>query len=133
MNKSASPSTALGLLVMLALATPLAAQARSPVARHGIKEFKALVVQGERPEIVACMVGADQQATSDAEYQAITWSADVSNTALVQEQEDGDLIIRTVRLQGSGRLRANDARQPVSVVCEIRGDEPLRIKIQARD
>jgi hypothetical protein len=132
--KDASSPWLLLLTTAFALASlSESVHARSPVARHAKKEFKELIVQGERPEIVACMVAARQRVAEESNYGTFVWNDDVSATALVNEIDDGAHLVRTVRLNGKAWLRTSGwtaPLQPVAVACEMRDEAPVRVSLE---
>jgi hypothetical protein len=104
----------------------------APTTYQSKKVFRELIIQGERPEIAACMVAAVNLARRDAKFDAIRWADDVSDTAYMRETEGGIHITRTVRFIGELRERAHglfsDTWRPAQIVCEQRDEEALEVR-----
>ncbi len=104
----------------------------APTTYHSKKVFRELIVQGERPEIAACMVAAVNHTRHDTKFNAIRWAEDVSDTAYMRETEGGIHIARTVRFRAELRERsrgfATDVWKPAAIVCEQRDEESPEVR-----
>lgn len=118
---------------LLAAADPAQARA-SRASRQNSRLFRELIVSGERPEIVACMVAAVEHSHSDRVFSGLRWGADVSDTAYMRETDGGIHMTRTIRFKGESQRRSRSlfaVWEPVEVVCEQRDEEPLEVKIKS--
>jgi hypothetical protein len=114
--------------------SPISVHAKgAPTTYQSKKVFRELIIQGERPEIAACMVAAVNQARHDAKFDAIRWADDVSDTAYMRETEGGIHITRTVRFKAELRERAHsifsDTWKPAQIVCEQRDEEAPEVRL----
>jgi hypothetical protein len=118
--------------LVLAIALCAMQSQGAPTTYHSKKVFRELIVQGERPEIAACMVAAVVQARRDAKFDAIRWAENVSDTAYMRETEGGIHITRTVRFQAELRERSRgfstDVWKPGAIVCEQRDEESPEVR-----
>ncbi len=106
---------------------PNAAHAKgAPTTYQSKKIFRELIVQGERPEIAACMVAAVSHARQDARFDAVRWADDVSDAAYMRESEADTHIVRVVRFKAELRERSggffSDSWDPAEIVCEQRDE-----------
>ncbi len=62
------------------------------------KDFRELIVKGERPEIAACLVAAIDLARHDPAFGAIRWDDQASDRAIMRETEDQGRLTRHVQL-----------------------------------
>jgi hypothetical protein len=119
-----------GLVIVVTLIGVPAAAA--PTTYHSKKVFRELIVEGERPEIAACMVAAVNQSRHHAKFDAIRWADDVSDTAYMRETEGGIHITRTVRFKAELRERQGrlslDTWKPAEIVCEQRDEESPEVR-----
>jgi hypothetical protein len=118
--------------LMLAIALGALQSPGAPTTYHSKKVFRELIVQGERPEIAACMVAAVNHAHHDAKFDSIRWAEDVSESAYMRETEGGIHIARTVRFRAELRERsrgfATDIWKPAAIVCEQRDEESPEVR-----
>ena len=123
-----------GLLVVAPLVLSAVAEARTPVTHHTTMDFRSLIVQGERPEIAACMVAALGLMRSDSKYDAIRWSESDSERAKMREVENGNRLIRNV--QFNARVRERDHPlftenwQTAEINCEQRDEESPEVRVR---
>ena len=93
----------------------------APVTARVSKDYRALVVKGERPEIAACLVAALTAIRTDPSYDALRWSDEESDGARMLEQERAGRLIRETRLHVLVRLRKpalfSDAWQAAEARC----------------
>jgi hypothetical protein len=97
--------------------------------------FKKLIAQGERPEIVVCMVAAADQVRSDPQLDAIRWGEDVSSTAHLEDSEENGRMLRKIRLEGKvhdRHITTSDPWHPVRVLCEQKEGEVIRVQFVAQ-
>jgi len=102
---------------------PLLADAKGGALQHRPnKDFRELIVKGERPEIAACMAAAVEKAYRGSDQAEMRWDADASDHALMRESEHQGRIVRTVEFEteirsgGGGLLAADWQRTKVSCV-----------------
>ena len=70
----------------------------SPVNIHRSKDFKSLIIQSERPEIVICISATSQFIKNNKEYEQIQWLDTTSSTAILNEKEENNHLIRVISL-----------------------------------
>ncbi len=96
--------------------------------------YRELIVQGERPELVSCLVAAEDSASKDQRFDAIRWELSVSRTAHMTESEAGGHLVRSVRVEGAARLRDShsffDSWQPVQIFCEQRDEATPTVRVE---
>jgi len=95
-------------VVLLALVPVLAAAKGGAMQPKPNKDFRELIVKGERPEIAACLVAAIEYARRDTGYSAIRWDDDASDRAVVREGESKGQLTRYVRLAAQLRIRGSN-------------------------
>ena len=99
------------------------------------KDFRELIVKGERPEIAACLVAAIDFARRDSAYGAIRWDDDASDRAIMRETESDGRLTRTVRLTTQMRVRRSlfgESWRPMEISCEQAEDGAVRVKVIPR-
>jgi hypothetical protein len=115
--------------------TPLYVEARSIANHHTAKNFRALIVRGERPEIAACMVAALSVVREDTKFDSIRWDVADSDGANVQEFEKNGQLIRTIRFKSYLRQRQqaifSDPWQRAEVSCEQRDEHSPEVRFLA--
>jgi hypothetical protein len=84
-----------GLLPALCLA------AGSPDYARRIKSVPELIVEGERPEISACLYSAQLAVSKSEEFESIRWSDSVSDESVVQEYHLGADLVRVTKFEAS--------------------------------
>ncbi len=127
------------IALILPLAGLLALPAGAAQAKGGglrpkaNKDFRELVVRGERPEIAACMVAAIDYARHDAAFDAIRWDENASDRAVMNEKEVDGHFTRSVRLTTQMRTRDStifsETWQPVEISCDQPEDAPLKMHV----
>lgn len=114
--------------VVIAVAPHVVYAKGAPTTYQSKKVFRELIVQGERPEIAACMVAAVSRARHDPKFDAIRWADDVSDTAYMREAEGGTHLTRIVRFKAELREQSggffSDTWKAAEIVCE-QSDEAL--------
>ena len=93
----------------------------APITHQTAKDFKNLIIQGERPEIVACMAATMNELKSLKTYEAFRWTDGTSKTALMHENEIDGHLLRTITLQAQAILSSQsffDLVSPIQVQCE---------------
>lgn len=121
------------LLVML----PLCSHALAPVSHRTIKDYRGLIVRGERPELAACMVAALNAVRTDAKFDAVRWYDEDSDNANLQEIENGGQLLRSVRMKIYLRQRVQsffaDPWLRGNVACEQRDEAFPEVRLTVGD
>jgi len=63
------------------------------------KDFRSLIIQGERPEIVACMTATSRYVKRSLDYQELRWLDSTSLSAIFNENENNGQLTRVISLQ----------------------------------
>jgi hypothetical protein len=112
-----------GLAVVLGLSPALSLAIGSPLGPR-IESVPELIVEGDRPEISACLYSAQLAATRGPEFARIRWSPSVSDESLVREYRRGDEWTRVTTFEASaltqGRWWLFSKRRWVEVRVECR-------------
>lgn len=99
------------------------------------KDFRELIVHGERPEIAACLAAAIERARDDPSFSAIRWGDDASDRAVMQESEHDGKKLRFIRLMAHMRVRGSpialESWRRVEVKCEQPEDGAVRVEMKA--
>lgn len=97
------------------------------------KDFRELIVRGERPETAACLVAAIDYARRTAAISAIRWDDDASDRALVRESETNGRLTRRIRLTVQMRTKRwtlfAEAWRSMDVSCEQPEDGAIRLSV----
>jgi hypothetical protein len=122
----------LPLAAMLALLPALASAKGGGMQARPNKDFRELIVKGERPEIAACLVAAIDYARQDRAYNAIRWDDDASDRAVMREQDSNGRLTRYVRLTAQMRSRGlfSESWQPMVVSCEQPQDGSIQVSVK---
>jgi len=122
------------LAILLAF-TPLPGSAAGSMQHQRNKDFRELIVKGERPEIAACLVAAVDYARHSPDFFAVRWSDDESDHAIMQESETNDRFTRSIRLVAQMRKRSpivfSGTWQSVEVSCVQQQDGVVQVKVKA--
>lgn len=113
---------------------PALAEARSPVTHRTGKDFRELIVKGERPEIAACMVAAMNYVRTDEKFDAIRWGDDESEGAILREVENNAHLLRSIQFKSQLRSRAGgffETWQQAEIICEQRDEESPQVRFTA--
>jgi len=98
------------------------------------KDFRELIVKGERPEIAACLVAAIDYARRDPAYGAIRWDDDASDRAIMQESESGGRLTRRIHLAAQMRTKGSalfaGTWRSMNVSCEQPEDGTVRVSVK---
>jgi len=99
------------------------------------KDFRELIVRGERPEITACLVAAIDYARHSALFSNIRWNIDDSDQAILRESESNGRLTRNIQLSVRMQDRApgfvlGEKWQPVNVSCEQQDDGIVHIDVK---
>ncbi len=104
----------------------------APTTLRSRHVFRELIVQGERPEIAACMAAAVAFVRRDAKFDAVRWADDVSDSAYMRETEGGIHVSRTVRFKAQLRDRAHgffsETWARAEITCEQRDEEAPEVR-----
>lgn len=93
----------------------------APITHQTAKDFKNLIIQGERPEIVACMAATLHAVKNNKTYEAFRWTDGTSKTALMHETERDGHLLRSITLQAQAILSSQsffDLVSPIEIQCE---------------
>ena len=77
----------------------------APVTYHSAKDFRELIVRGERPEIASCMVAALADVRKSEKFAALRWTDDDSDAAVMNESEINGHLLRQVHFHAEARER----------------------------
>ena len=99
------------------------------------KDFRELIVRGERPEIAACLVAAIDYARHSTSFSNIRWTIDDSDQAILRESESNGRFIREIQLgvrmlERAPGLVLDEKWRPVHVSCEQQDDGVVHIDVQ---
>ncbi len=94
----------LGVFVVIALISQQTLCAGSSVAKS-VKIFKALIVEGERPEISSCLTTALQSVKDSPAYDKINWEPEMSTSAVVREYQVAGALIKETTLKALALVR----------------------------
>lgn len=121
----------LSFATLLALAPALAAAKGGGMQPRPNKDFRELIVKGERPEIAACLVAAIDYARDNRSYSAIRWDDDASDRAVMRESESNGQLVRQVRLVAQLRRRGlfGENWKPMEVSCMQPEDGSVRVTV----
>lgn len=112
--------------VLMAGLSPLLVNAKgAPVSLNLSKNFRNLIIQGERPEIVACMVASNRYFKKVPNFAEMRWLDSTSQTALMHEKEIDHHLTRIIALDAEVIPNANTffkSWTPVKIEC-IQVDE----------
>jgi len=97
--KAYSYSCMVAALFCLSSIASSAWPAGAPTTFHVSKDFRSLIVQGERPEIVACMMATRFLVKHSSEFEDLRWPNNASQSAVLNEKEINGQLIRTIVLQ----------------------------------
>jgi hypothetical protein len=128
-------SAALMVCLAVCLVAPPAVQAKggSDLQPRPNKDFRELIVKGERPEIAACLTAAVDYARHDTGYSAIRWDDDASDRAIMRETESQGRLTRYVRLvtqmETQGSLLSAARWRSVQVTCEQPEDGEIHVEV----
>ena len=124
----------LSCLGMLTLGSNLAWSKGAAVTTQYSKDFRNLIIQGERPEIVACMVAANQFFKKSPDFEEMRWLDSTSNSAIMNENEnDSHLLIRTITLKAEAIMNSKTFFKPwvkVDIQCKQVDEGPAQISVQ---
>ena len=90
--------------VALAL-IPASANAVGSMQPQRNKDFRELIVKGERPEIAACLAAAIDYSRHAPGISAIRWDDDASDKALMRESESNGRLTRFIRITTQMRMK----------------------------
>jgi len=116
-------------LLLLVLLLPQLADAKGGAPQHKPnKDFRELIVKGERPEIAACMVAAVEDLGRDG---SIRWDEQASDGALMRESEANGRLTRTVRFTAEVRAKgfAEDWRN-AQITCLQPEDGKIQVSVK---
>ena len=68
-----------------------------------IKSVHELIVEGDRPEISACLYAAQLAVGQSQEFDRIRWSERISDETLVRETRAAGELVRTTKFEASAR------------------------------
>jgi hypothetical protein len=79
----------------------LSLAAGSTAFTHRIKSVPELIVEGERPEISACLYSAQLAVSRSPEFDAIRWSDGISDESVVREYHLAGDLVRVTKFEAS--------------------------------
>jgi hypothetical protein len=79
----------------------LALAAGSPSSARRIKSVYELIVEGDRPEISACLYSAELAVNRSDEFERIRWSDRISDETVVREFRLAADLVRVTRFEAS--------------------------------
>jgi hypothetical protein len=85
------------------------------------KDFRSLIIQGERPEIVACMTATSRYVKKSLDYKELRWLDSTSLSAVFNENENNGQLIRVISLQALALLNTSnvfDSWTPIVIRCK---------------
>jgi len=123
------------ILAALLASLPVFVHAKGGMQPRPNKDFRELIVKGERPEIASCLVAAIDYARRSATYGAIRWDDEASDQAVMRETEADGRLTRHVRLTAQMRERKpvlfGGRWLSVDIACEQQEDGVVRIAVTA--
>jgi len=121
--------------VLLGQPLPVDAKGGGMQARPN-KDFRELIVKGERPEIAACLVAAIEYARRNPAYSAIRWDDDASDRALMRETQSQGRLTRyiqlTADLKSQGSVLFAGTWQRSDIFCEQPEDGMVHVSVKSR-
>jgi len=107
----------------------------APVTYHSAKDFRELIVRGERPEVASCMVAALADVRKNEKFAALRWTDDDSDTAIMNESEVAGHLLRQVHFHAEARERNAglifDTWEKVDIACEQRDEKVPDVRIMS--
>jgi hypothetical protein len=119
------------LLTAQIIATTQAVAAGSSVSAKNNKVLQKIIIEGERPEISACLTVAQQLPNLFPIYRKITWEPSMSNAAVLKEETSAEGVLKVISFRGMGllhddRLFHADEWVKVLIECQqINENKPL--------
>ena len=119
------------LLTAQIVATTQAIAAGSSVSAKNNKVLQKIIIEGERPEISACLTVAQQLPNLFPIYRKITWEPSMSNAAVLKEETSTEGVLKVISFRGMGllhddRLFHADEWVKVLIECQqINENKPL--------
>ncbi len=119
------------LLTAQIVATTQAVAAGSSVSAKNNKVLQKIIIEGERPEISACLTVAQQLPNLFPIYRKITWEPSMSNAAVLKEETSTEGVLKVISFRGMGllhddRLFHADEWVKVLIECQqINENKPL--------
>lgn len=105
----------------------------APVTYHSAKDFRELIVRGERPEVASCMVAALADVRKSEKFAALRWTDDDSDAAIMNESEINGHLQRQVHFHAEARERQSgfifDTWGKVEIACEQRDERVPEVRI----
>jgi hypothetical protein len=114
-------STRLSILIFFLGFIGLSFGRGAPVTLQVSKDFKNFIVQGERPEIAACLAGSVSLLKKNKNFKNFSVLEAKSETALMREKEVDNHLIRTIQLNARAILNDGsffDTWTDVRIQCE---------------
>ena len=129
----------LGLLLTAQwISLPMSWAAGSSVANPKNQLLQKIIIEGERPEISACLTVAQQLPNLFPIYRKITWESSMSNAAVLKENSSAQGVVKLISFRGLGllyddRLFHADEWVKVLIQCQqINENKPL-VTVQQSD
>lgn len=121
--------------LLMASLSPLLVNAKgAPVSLNLSKNFRNLIIQGERSEIVACMVASNRYFKNAPDFAEMRWLDSTSQTALMHEKEVDHHLTRIIALHAEAIPNTNTFFKPwtpVKIECiEVdEGDPQVKVAV----
>ncbi|HYA66693.1 MAG TPA: hypothetical protein VEE84_08385 [Burkholderiaceae bacterium] len=98
------------------------------------KDFRELIVKGERPEIAACLAASIDYVRHNPVFAAIRWSEEQSDRAIMSETESNGHLVRmihmTAQLRVPGSTFFSEPWRPMELYCEQPEDGSIRVFVK---
>jgi hypothetical protein len=101
LNSPRRPSGAQLLAVVLGLLPALCLSAGSPSFARKIKSVHELIIEGDRPEISACLYSAELAVSRSREFEQLRWDDRISDASVVREYRLGADSVRVTKFDAS--------------------------------
>ena len=111
----------LSLFTCLTIFSQIVWSGGTPTTFRVSKDFKSLIIQGERPEIVACMTATSRYVKKSLDYKELRWLDSTSLSAIFNENENNGQLTRVISLQALALLNTSnvfDSWIPIVIRCK---------------
>jgi hypothetical protein len=117
------------LAVVFGLLPTLSVAAGSPTFAPRIKSVHELIVEGDRPEISACLYSAQLAVSKSHEFERIRWSDRISDESVVREYRLAADWVRVTKFEASALTQGTGLffrQRPNAVPACSAGSDPAR-------
>jgi hypothetical protein len=104
----------------------------SPINIHRSKDFRSLIIQSERPELVICVSATNQFIKNNPQIEQFQWVDNTSTTGVLNEVEINQQFVRSITLNAEVLKKNNSFLKfwmPVKVICEQVNEAYPSVKI----